>query len=221
MQGYLPRYVRVFLLDDHDIVRKGLRDLLAPATDIHVVGDSGSARHAGRAILALEADVMVLDLQMQDGTGISVCREVRSVDPSISGLLLTASSDQEAIVSAILAGAAGYLVKLARSSDIVAAIRRVAAGKSLIDPATTAQVTRQLVAGMDELRPPVTEYEREIVTHVVRGLTNRQIAERMGLSLEPVAADVTTLIERMTRPLSRQGSEPGSVPPGKHRRPDG
>ena len=220
MQGYVPRYVRVFLLDDHDLVRKGLRDLLAPATDIHVVGDSGSAAHAIRAILELKADVMVLDLQLQDGTGVGVCREVRSVDPSISGLLLTGRGDDEALVSAILAGASGYLVKLARNSDIISAIRKVAAGKSLIEPAAAAQLTRQLLADIDEFRPPLTDHEREILTHVVRGHTNREIAEHLGLALEPVAVDITTLIERVTRPLSREGAEPSSRP-AKHRRPDG
>ena len=129
MSDYVSRYVRVFLLDDHDIVRQGLRDLLSAATDIHVVGDSASARHAPQAILELQADVMVLDLQLQDGTGIEVCRAVRSVNPSVNGLLLTSSGDDEALVSAILAGAAGYVVKLTRTGDIVAAIRRVATGK--------------------------------------------------------------------------------------------
>ena len=221
MQGYVPKYVRVFLLDDHDLVRKGLRDLLAPATDIHVVGDSGSADYARRAILALETDIMVLDLHLQDGTGVSVCREVRSVDPSIRGLLLTASGDDEALTAAILAGAAGYLVKLARNSDIIGAIRRLAMGKSLIDPATAAQLTGRMLADIDELRPPLTDYEREILTLVVRGHTIRPIAERMTVPLEPLAADVMALVERVIRPLSPEGLEPPSVPPGRHRRSDG
>lgn len=220
MQGYVPRYVRVFLLDDHDLVRKALRDLLAPATDIQVVGDSGSARHASRAILELEADVMVLDLQLQDGTGVSVCREVRSVNPAISGLLLTGSGDDEALVSAVLAGAAGYLVKLARNSDIISAIRKLAAGKPVIDPATVARLRQQILADIDALSPPPTEYEREILAHVVDGDTNRQVADRMGLAPETVAADIMALVERVTRPLSRGGAGP-SAPPGKHRRLDG
>ena len=134
MVTYVPKYLRVYLLDDHDIVRQGLRDLLVPAIDIYVVGDSGSAREATRVIPGLGIDVMVLDLRLQDGTGIDVCRAARAADPSVRGLLLTSSGDDEALTAAILAGAAGYVVKLTRSSDITEAIRRVGAGKSLIDP---------------------------------------------------------------------------------------
>ncbi len=181
MASYVRRYLRVYLLDDHDLVRKGLADLLMPATDIDVVGNSGSARDAVRAIPDLEVDVMVLDLRLQDGTGVEVCRAVRSVDPSITGLLLTSSDDDEALVAAMLAGAAGYVIKLAPNSDIIAAIRRVGSGKSLIDPAAAERVTQELLTS--ELRPPLVDDEREILTHVLGGLTDAQIAERMGIPL--------------------------------------
>jgi DNA-binding NarL/FixJ family response regulator len=221
MSDYVSRYVKVFLQDDHDIVRQGLRDLLSAATDIHVVGDSASARQAPKLILELQADVMVLDLQLQDGTGIEVCRAVRSVNPSVSGLLLTSSGDDEALVSAILAGAAGYVVKLTRTGDFVAAIRRVATGRSLIDPATAERVTRQIMTVLDEFHPALTEYEREVLAHVAGGLTNHQVAERMGMSLERVATDITALVARMPGAVAGQRSVSDPAPGGKHRRTGG
>jgi two-component system, NarL family, response regulator DevR len=200
MTNYVPRYLRVYLVDDHDIVRQGLRDLLVPAEDIYVVGDSRSARDAVRAIPELRVDVMVLDLRLQDGTGIEVCRAVRSVNPSISGLLLTSSGDDEALVATILAGAAGYVVKLTRSSNITDAIRRVGAGKALIDSDTIDRVSRQLLADMDQLHPALTENERCVLTQVIEGHTNTQVAERMGTLLDTATAEITTLIERITSP---------------------
>jgi len=219
MASYVPRYLRVYLLDDHDLVRRGLVDLLMPATDIDVVGDGGSARDAVRAILELEVDVMVLDLQLQDGNGVEVCRAVRSVDPSITGLLLTSSDDDEALVAAMLAGAAGYVIKLARNSEIISAIRRVGSGTSLIDPATAQQMTRELTTA--ELRPPLVDAERAIVTDVLRGLTDAQIAERSGVSLERASTEIAGLVARILRPAIGDDSTPRPVPPGKHRRPDG
>ena len=131
---------------------------MVPAIDIYVVGDSGSAREATRVIPA-RIDVMVLDLRLQDGTGIDVCRAARAADPSVHGLLLTSSGDDEALTAAILAGAAGFVVKPTRSSDITEAIRRVGAGKSLIDRDTLERVRRQLLAAVDELRPRLSERE--------------------------------------------------------------
>jgi DNA-binding NarL/FixJ family response regulator len=212
---YVPRYLRVYLLDDHDLVRDGLRDLLVTAPDIDVVGDSGSAKAAARAIPELGVDVMVLDLRLQDGTGIEVCRAVRSVDPSIRGLLLTSSGDDEALVAAVLAGAAGYLVKLTRSSHVAFAIREVGAGRSLIDPGTLDRVSRLLLSGMDEVRPPLTGAERHVLTQVVEGLTDTQIAERMEVSLEVAAEQVSSLVERI---IGSTSSASGSVHAGKHRR---
>ena len=220
MTNYVSRFVRVYLLDDHDIVRQGLRDLLVPAIDIYVVGDSASAGQAARAIPELGVDVMVLDLRLQDGTGIEVCRAVRSADPSIQGLLLTSSGDDEALLAAILAGASGYVVKLTRSSDITAAIRKVGAGKSLIDPATRDRVSGQLVRGIDELEPPLNPHERGILIQVLDGLTNAQVAGRLGLSVEAAAADINALIERVMRPEFPMRAAPRSAHPGRHRRID-
>lgn len=197
MPGYVPQVLRVFLLDDHDIVRRGLHDLLDTSGDIRVVGDSGSARQAARRILELKPDVMVLDVQLPDGSGVQVCREVRSADPSIRGLLLTSYEDHEAAAAAVLAGAAGYVVKLARSLDIIDAIRRVGAGRSLLQADETERASARLRARLKEASPAFTDPERQILTYVIEGLTNRQIAERLDLADEPLGADVGSLIERL------------------------
>ena len=210
--------MRVYLLDDHDLVRRGLADLLLPATDLDVVGNSGSAREAVRDIPELEVDVMVLDLRLQDGTGVEVCRAVRSVDPSITGLLLTSSEDDEALIASMLAGAAGYVIKTARNSDIIAAIRKVGSGRSLIDPESAERVTRELVTG--ELRPPLVDEEREVLTHVLGGLTDAQIAEQTGMSLERASTEITRLVARIFRPEIGDESTAQPTPPGKHRRAD-
>ena len=212
MASYVRNYLRVYLLDDHDLVRKGLADLLMPATDIDVIGNSGSARDAVRTILDLDVDVMVLDLRLQDGTGVEVCRAVRAVNPSITGLLLTSSDDDEALVAALLAGAAGYVIKLASNSDIISAIRRVGAGKSLIDPTAAQRVTQELLTS--GLRPPLVDDEREVLTHVLGGLTDAEIAERMGMSLERASTEVTGLVARIFRPGPGEGSPPQPTPPG-------
>ncbi|HEY0645316.1 MAG TPA: response regulator transcription factor, partial [Nocardioides sp.] len=129
--------IRVYLLDDHDVVREGLRFLLEQQEGIEVVGESASAVEAAARIPALRPDVAVLDARLPDGSGIEVCRTVRAVDPSINALILTSYDDDEALFAAIMAGAAGYVLKEIRSSDLVTAVRHVAEGKSLIDPAMT------------------------------------------------------------------------------------
>ena len=136
--------IRVFLLDDHEVVRRGLRDLLESDGDIEIVGESGTAQEATSRIPALRPDVAVLDARLPDGSGIDVCRDVRSVDPSIKALILTSYDDDEALFAAILAGAAGYLLKQIGGNDLVDAVRRVAAGQSLIDPSLTARVLERL-----------------------------------------------------------------------------
>jgi two-component system, NarL family, response regulator DevR len=219
MASYVRNYLRVYLLDDHDLVRKGLADLLMPATDIDVIGNSGSARDAVRTILDLDVDVMVLDLRLQDGTGVEVCRAVRAVNPSITGLLLTSSDDDEALVAALLAGAAGYVIKLASNSDIISAIRRVGAGKSLIDPAAAARVTQELLTS--GLRPPLVDDEREVLTQVLGGGTDAQIAERMDVPLEQASTAIAGLVARVLRPGSGEGASQQPTSSGKHRRPDG
>ncbi len=142
--------IRVFLLDDHEVVRRGLKDLLEADGDIVVVGESGLALEAARRIPALRPHVAVLDGRLPDGSGIDVCREVRSAHPEIAALILTSYDDDEALFSAIRAGAAGYVLKQIRGNDLVDAVRRVAAGQSLLDPAVTARVLDRLRAGPEE-----------------------------------------------------------------------
>src|SRR3954447_1611609 len=164
--------IRVFLLDDHEVVRRGLADLLQAAGDIEVVGESGSAQEATRRIPAMRPDVAVLDARLPDGNGIDVCREVRSIDPSIQGLILTSFEDDEALFAAIMAGAAGYVLKQIRGTDLVDTIRRVAAGQSMLDPAVTHRVLERIRNGVeapDELKS-LTEQERRILIHVAEGM---------------------------------------------------
>src|SRR3982751_2737919 len=142
--------IRVYLLDDHEVVRRGLRDLLETEDDIEVVGESGSAVDATHRIPALKPDVAVLDGRLPDGSGIDVCRDVRSVDPSIKALILTSYDDDEALFAAIMAGASGYVLKQIHGTDLVDAIRRVAAGQSLLDPAVTARVLERIRNGPEQ-----------------------------------------------------------------------
>ena len=135
-----PTPIRVFLLDDHEIVRRGIKELLEGEPDIEVVGESGLAEEAARRIPALRPDVAILDARLPDGSGIDVCREVRSRDPHIKALILTSYDDDEALFAAIMAGASGYTLKQVKGNDLVDAVRRVAAGQSMLDPSVTAQV---------------------------------------------------------------------------------
>ena len=191
--------IRVFLLDDHDVVREGLRFLLEQQDDIEVVGESASAVEASARIPALRPDVAVLDARLPDGSGIEVCRSVRAVDPTINALILTSYDDDEALFAAIMAGASGYVLKEIRSSDLVAAVRHVAAGKSLIDPAMTATVLERIRSGPsapDELSS-LTERERVLLGHIAEGLTNRQIAEQMFLAEKTVKNYVSSILAKL------------------------
>jgi two-component system, NarL family, response regulator DevR len=190
---------RVYLLDDHEVVRHGLRDLLQREGDLEVVGESGSAVEAAHRIPALRPDVAVLDARLPDGSGIDVCRDVRSVDPTIKALILTSYEDDEALFSAIMAGAAGYVLKQIRGTDLVDAVRRVAAGQSLLDPAVTQRVLERIRRGPeqpDELRS-LTDQERRILALVAEGLTNREIAERMYLSEKTIKNYVSSLLAKL------------------------
>jgi DNA-binding NarL/FixJ family response regulator len=191
--------IRVFLLDDHEVVRRGLKDLLEADGDIVIVGESGLAQEAARRIPALRPDVAVLDGRLPDGSGIDVCREVRSAHPEIAALILTSYDDDEALFSAIMAGAAGYVLKQIRGNDLVDAVRRVAAGQSLLDPAVTARVLDRLRAGPEEDKAlaPLTEQERRILELIGEGLTNRQIAERMFLAEKTVKNYVSSLLGKL------------------------
>ncbi|BCJ31719.1 response regulator transcription factor [Actinocatenispora sera] len=192
--------ITVFLLDDHEVVRTGLRGLLENDGQISVVGESGSAVQAIARIPALRPDVAILDARLPDGSGIDVCREVRSVDPSIQVLILTSYEDDEALFAAIMAGAAGYVLKQIRGTDLVEAVRQVATGHSLLDPAVTERVLERIRRGTanepDELRH-LTDQERRILTHMAEGGTNRDIAQAMHLSEKTVKNYVSSILAKL------------------------
>jgi two-component system response regulator DevR len=193
------RPITVYLLDDHELVRRGVRDLLRSAGDIEVVGESGSAREAARRIPALRPDVAILDSRLPDGSGIEVCRTVRSADPGIATLILTSYDDDDALFAAIMAGAAGYLLKQVRGEDFLEAVRRVAAGQSMLDPAVTAQVLQRLRDGppQDPVADQLTPKEHQVLDLVGEGLTNRQIATRLGLAEKTVKNYVSALLAKL------------------------
>jgi DNA-binding NarL/FixJ family response regulator len=194
-----PPKIRVYLLDDHEVVRQGLRALLESSGDIEVVGESGSATDASHRIPALRPDVAVLDARLPDGSGIEVCRTVRAVDPSISALILTSYDDDEALFAAIMAGAAGYVLKEIKGSDLVSAIRQVAAGNSLIDPTLTARVLER-VRNPPTTAPELaelTEQELKLLGYIAEGLTNRQIGERMYLAEKTVKNYVSSILAKL------------------------
>ena len=191
--------IRVYLLDDHEVVRQGLRTLLEGAGDIEVVGESGSAAEATRRIPALRPDVAVLDGRLKDGSGIQVCRDVRSQDPTIRALVLTSYDDDEALFAAIMAGASGYVLKEIKGTDLVDAVRQVAAGNSLIDPALTARVldrVRHPTAVAPELAA-LTDQELRLLAHITEGLTNRQIADQMHLAEKTVKNYVSSILAKL------------------------
>ncbi|WP_433348680.1 response regulator [Micromonospora sp. CA-111912] len=191
--------IRVFLLDDHEVVRRGLADLLTSSGGIEVVGESGSAQEAARRIPALRPDVAILDARLPDGNGIDVCRDVRAVDSSIKGLILTSYEDDEALFAAIMAGAAGYVLKQIRGTDLVDAVHRVAAGQSLLDPAITTRVLERIRSGVEqpnELKA-LTEQERRILEYVAEGLTNREIAGKMFLAEKTVKNYVSSVLAKL------------------------
>jgi two-component system response regulator DevR len=191
--------IRVFLLDDHEVVRRGVRELLEQHDDIEVVGEAGTAAEALARIPPTRPDVAVIDVRLPDGNGVEVCREVRSRDASIQCLILTSFSDDEALIEAIMAGAAGYLLKQVRGTDFVDAVRRVAAGQSLLDPAVTAKVLERLRSGPveDERLGRLTDQERKILDLIAEGLTNRQIAERMVLAEKTVKNYVSHVLAKL------------------------
>jgi len=191
--------IKVFLLDDHELVRRGIRELLESEGDIVVVGESGLAQEAARRIPALHPDVAILDGRLPDGSGVDVCREIRSVDPSIKALILTSYDDDDALFAAIMAGAAGYILKQVRGTDFVDTVRRVAAGQSTLDPAMTAAVLERVRTGpaKDKELEGLTDQEQKILELIGEGLTNRQIAERMYLAEKTVKNYVSSLLAKL------------------------
>jgi DNA-binding NarL/FixJ family response regulator len=192
--------VRVFLLDDHEVVRRGLRDLLEAEGDLTVVGEAGTAEEALRRVPPTRPDVAVLDVRLPDGDGVEVCRELRSSHPEVACLMLTSFADDEALFSAIMAGAAGYVLKQVRGTDLVDAIRRVSAGESLLDPAVTARVLARLREPShpeDEGLARLSDQERRILDLIADGLTNRQIAERLFISVRTAGVHVSNILAKL------------------------
>ena len=191
--------VRVFLLDDHEIVRRGLRELLELEPDIEIVGESGSAQEATRRIPALRPQVALLDARLPDGSGIEVCRDVRAVDPEIHGLILTSFDDDDAMASAIIAGASGYLLKDIKGQDLVSAIRRVSQGENLVNPQHAQQVRDRWARdhGEDPRLRMLTPQERRILQHVAEGMTNKQIGEAMFLAEKTVKNYITAVLAKL------------------------
>jgi two-component system, NarL family, response regulator DevR len=193
------RPIRVYLLDDHEIVRRGLKNLLEAEPDITVVGESDSAQEAIRRIPAIRPDVAILDGRLPDGSGVDVCREVRSREPSIKALILTSFDDDQALFAAIMAGAAGYVLKQIRGADLVDSVHRVAAGQALLDPAVTAKVLERLRTGpqTDPSLAALTEQERKILALIGAGLTNRQIAKKIFLAEKTVKNYTSSLYAKL------------------------
>ena len=191
--------IRVFLLDDHEIVRRGIRELLEGEPDIVVVGESGLAEEAARRIPALRPDVAILDARLPDGSGIDVCREIRSRDPQIKAMILTSYDDDEALFAAIMAGAAGYTLKQVRGNDLVDTVRRVAAGQSTLDPSVTSAVLDRVRNGppVDKELERLTAQEQRILDLIGEGLTNRQIGERMFLAEKTVKNYVSSMLAKL------------------------
>jgi two-component system, NarL family, response regulator DevR len=191
--------VRVFLLDDHEIVRRGITDLLDAEADLVVVGEAGTAAEALRRIPATQPHVAVLDARLPDGSGIDVCRDIRSAHPDIRCLMLTSYDDNDAIFAAVMAGASGYLLKQIRGPSLVEAIRQVAAGRSLLDPTVTERLLRRLRD--DEPPDPrlasLTDRERQILGLIADGLTNREIGARLFLAEKTVKNYVSGLLAKL------------------------
>jgi two-component system response regulator DevR len=189
----------VYLLDDHEVVRRGLTDLLESQGDIEVIGETGLAREATTRIPALRPDVMILDARLPDGSGIDVCRDVRSVDPSIKGLILTSYEDDEALFAAIMAGAAGYVLKQVRGTDLIDGVRRVAAGQSMLDPAVTQRVLDRIRSGVEQPQElkALTDQERRVLEHIAAGRTNREIAAEMFLAEKTVKNYVSSMLAKL------------------------
>jgi DNA-binding NarL/FixJ family response regulator len=191
--------VRVFLLDDHEVVRRGVADLLEAEPDLTVVGEAATAAEALARVPAARPDVAVLDVRLPDGDGVTVCRELRSRLPDLRCLMLTSFADDDALFDAIMAGASGYVLKQIRGTDLVGAVRTVASGQSLLDPRTTAKVLERMRAATEDKGPVagLSEQERTVLALIGEGLTNREIGERMFLAEKTVKNYVSHLLAKL------------------------
>ena len=194
-----PKVIRVFVLDDHEIVRRGVAELIGAEPDLEVVGEASTAAEAIRRIPAAQPDVAVLDARLPDGSGIEVCREVRAEHPEIRCLILTSYDDDEAIFAAVLAGASGYVLKQIRAAHLLDAIRQVAAGRSLLDPDVTEALLRRIRNGTkeDPRLASLNEQERRILDLITEGLTNREIGEQLFLAEKTVKNNVSVLLAKL------------------------
>jgi DNA-binding NarL/FixJ family response regulator len=194
-----PSTIKVFLMDDHEIVRRGVRELLEGSGDIVVVGEAGTAAEAIARIPATRPDVAVLDVRVPDMSGVEVCRAIRSNHPEVRCLMLTSYSDDEALLGAIMAGASGYVLKQIRGNDLVDAVRAIASGASLLDPAVTARVLERLRSPdpVDERLARLTVQERRILDLIAEGLSNRQIGAEMHLAEKTVKNYVSNLLSKL------------------------
>jgi DNA-binding NarL/FixJ family response regulator len=189
----------VFLLDDHEVVRTGLRALLEAAEDIEVVGEAGTVAEGLERIPASKPDIAILDVRLPDGSGVEVCREIRSAHPEITCIMLTSYADDEALIASIMAGASGYVLKQVGSFDLLDTIRHAGAGHSLLDPALTERVLERLREGpkVDPRLASLTVQERRILDLIAEGKTNREIAETMFLAEKTVKNYVSNLLAKL------------------------
>ncbi|RSN72037.1 response regulator [Actinomadura sp. WAC 06369] len=191
--------IRVFLLDDHEVVRRGVSALLSAEADLEVVGEAGTMEQALVRVPAVRPDVAVLDVRLPDGDGVAVCRELRSRMPGLACLMLTSFDDEEALFEAVMAGAAGYVLKQIHGSDLVGAVRTVASGQSLLDPRSTARMLERIRSRREQKDPlhGLSEQERRILHLIGEGLTNRQIGERMSLAEKTVKNYISSIFTKL------------------------
>lgn len=191
--------IRIFLVDDHEVVRRGVTALLEAESDIEVVGEAGTAEQALARVAAVRPDVAVLDVRLPDGSGVEVCREIRSRHPEVACLVLTSFADDEALLHAVMAGAAGYVLKQIHGSDLVGAVRTVAGGASLLDPRSTARLLERM-RGESRREDPLdvlTAQERQIVELIGDGLTNREIGKRLFLAEKTIKNHVSSVLAKL------------------------
>ncbi|MER7767079.1 response regulator transcription factor [Kitasatospora sp. NPDC096140] len=193
--------VKVFLLDDHEVVRRGVHDLLDAEPDLRVIGEAATVEQALARVPALRPDVAILDMRLPDGDGVTVCRELRSRMPGLACLILTSFDDEEALLDAIMAGAAGYVLKQISGTDLVSAVRTVASGQSMLDPGAATRLMARLrgdaVTEQSSGLPQLTEREREVLALVGEGLTNRQIGQRLFLAEKTVKNHISRLLAKL------------------------
>lgn len=190
---------RVFIVDDHELVRRGLIEIIDTEEDLSVVGQAGDVQEALLTLASITADVAVLDVRLPDGSGIELCREIRSLYPNVKVLMLTSFLDDEAILGAVLGGASGYVIKDIKNLDLLEAIRKVAAGETLLDIALVSNVTsrlRKVDSPASEIYE-LTDQEQRVLEHIGRGLTNRQIAESMCLAEKTIKNYVSSLLGKL------------------------